>query len=128
MSLFDSRHQSCKGIVSDSTDNKGLQYPVLWYFQCRHRKSSHGSQPSQGVGVLLYRSQYCHGRTWVCLGPLLKADNASLENDLRAMRLLHSRVVDTAIVRPITKNTVYTHTQVFPHDRGKPYRRALRDL
>lgn len=38
----------------------------------------------------------------------------SLENDLRALRLLHDQVIDTAIV--------------FPHDKGAPYRRALRDM
>lgn len=38
----------------------------------------------------------------------------SLENDLRALRLLHDLVIDTAIV--------------FPHDKGVPYRRALRDM
>lgn len=38
----------------------------------------------------------------------------SLENDLRALRLLHDLVIDTAII--------------FPHDKGVPYRRALRDI
>ncbi|KAI0005018.1 Rexo1 protein [Russula compacta] len=38
----------------------------------------------------------------------------SLDNDLRALRLVHRRVVDTAAL--------------FPHSRGPPYRRALRDL
>lgn len=38
----------------------------------------------------------------------------SLENDLRALRLLHDQVIDTVIV--------------FPHDKGAPYRRALRDM
>ena len=38
----------------------------------------------------------------------------SLESDLRAVKLLHSRVVDTAIV--------------FPHKMGPPYKRALRTL
>ncbi|WVW80449.1 hypothetical protein I302_102431 [Kwoniella bestiolae CBS 10118] len=37
-----------------------------------------------------------------------------LENDLRALRLLHSKVIDTAVV--------------FPHDKGPPFRRALRDI
>ncbi|XP_064459195.1 exonuclease GOR-like isoform X1 [Ornithodoros turicata] len=37
-----------------------------------------------------------------------------LENDLRALKLLHSTVVDTAVV--------------FPHHRGLPYRRSLRSL
>jgi len=38
----------------------------------------------------------------------------ALDNDLRALRLVHRRVVDTAAL--------------FPHPRGPPYRRALRDL
>jgi len=38
----------------------------------------------------------------------------ALDNDLRALRLVHRRVVDTAAL--------------FPHSRGLPYRRALRDL
>jgi RNA exonuclease 1 len=38
----------------------------------------------------------------------------ALDNDLRALRLVHRRVVDTATL--------------FPHSRGPPYRRALRDL
>ncbi|WRT65966.1 uncharacterized protein IL334_002917 [Kwoniella shivajii] len=37
-----------------------------------------------------------------------------LENDLRALRLLHTKVIDTAVV--------------FPHDKGPPFRRALRDI
>ncbi|KAG8280715.1 Transducin beta-like protein 2 [Homalodisca vitripennis] len=37
-----------------------------------------------------------------------------LENDLRALRMVHSSCVDTAVV--------------FPHRRGLPFRRALRDL
>lgn len=38
----------------------------------------------------------------------------ALENDLRALRLLHARVVDTGVL--------------FPHPRGPPYRTALRRL
>ncbi|KAI0304099.1 Rexo1 protein [Russula brevipes] len=38
----------------------------------------------------------------------------ALDNDLRALRLVHRRVVDTAVL--------------FPHSRGPPFRRALRDL
>jgi RNA exonuclease 1 len=38
----------------------------------------------------------------------------SLDNDLRALRLVHRRVVDTCAL--------------FPHPRGPPFRRALRDL
>ncbi|KAG8313929.1 nucleic acid binding [Homalodisca vitripennis] len=37
-----------------------------------------------------------------------------LENDLRALRMVHSSCVDTAVV--------------FPHRRGLPFHRALRDL
>jgi RNA exonuclease 1 len=52
------------------------------------------------------------------LGRLIGADTIlighSLDNDLRALRLVHHRVVDTAVL--------------FPHPRGLPYRRALRDL
>ena len=38
----------------------------------------------------------------------------SLESDLKALKLIHNTVVDTA--------------QVFPHKRGLPYKRALRTL
>ena len=38
----------------------------------------------------------------------------ALENDLRALRLLHSRVVDTGVL--------------YPHPAGPPYRTALRNL
>lgn len=52
------------------------------------------------------------------LGRLIDADTIlighALDNDLRALRLVHQRVVDTAAL--------------FPHSRGLPYRRALRDL
>ena len=52
------------------------------------------------------------------LGQLIGADTIlighALDNDLRALRLVHQRVVDTAAL--------------FPHSRGPPYRRALRDL
>lgn len=37
-----------------------------------------------------------------------------LENDLRAIRVVHTNVIDTC--------------QLFPHPRGIPYRLALRDL
>ncbi|KAL1405196.1 RNA exonuclease 3 [Vanrija albida] len=48
------------------------------------------------------------------IGPDTVIVGHGLENDLRALRLLHSKVIDTAIL--------------FPHDKGPPYRRALRDL
>lgn len=52
------------------------------------------------------------------LGRFIGADTIlighALDNDLRALRLVHRRVVDTAAL--------------FPHDRGPPYRRALRVL
>ncbi|KAI0081741.1 ribonuclease H-like protein [Panus rudis PR-1116 ss-1] len=38
----------------------------------------------------------------------------ALENDLKTLRMIHHRVVDTAVM--------------FPHKAGRPYRRALRDL
>ncbi|KIK68048.1 hypothetical protein GYMLUDRAFT_36869 [Collybiopsis luxurians FD-317 M1] len=38
----------------------------------------------------------------------------ALENDLKALRLVHHRVVDTVLL--------------YPHARGAPYRRSLRDL
>ncbi|XP_074042425.1 putative exonuclease GOR [Leptinotarsa decemlineata] len=37
-----------------------------------------------------------------------------LENDLRALKIVHYKIVDTAFT--------------FPHDRGLPYRRSLKDL
>ena len=52
------------------------------------------------------------------LGRLIGTDTIlighALDNDLRALRLVHRYVVDTAAL--------------FPHSRGLPYRRALRDL
>lgn len=38
----------------------------------------------------------------------------ALDNDLKTMRMVHNKVVDTALL--------------FPHRAGPPYRRALRDL
>lgn len=38
----------------------------------------------------------------------------ALENDLKTLRMIHHRCVDTAIM--------------FPHRAGPPYRRSLRDL
>jgi len=38
----------------------------------------------------------------------------ALENDLKTLRMIHHRCVDTAII--------------FPHKMGRPYRRALKDL
>jgi len=38
----------------------------------------------------------------------------ALENDLRTLRIIHHRCIDTAIL--------------FPHPAGAPYRRSLRDL
>lgn len=38
----------------------------------------------------------------------------ALENDLKTLRMIHHRCVDTAVM--------------FPHKLGAPYRRALRDL
>lgn len=37
-----------------------------------------------------------------------------LDNDLKAMRLVHTRIIDTAIM--------------YPHEKGPPYRRALKDV
>jgi RNA exonuclease 1 len=52
------------------------------------------------------------------LGRLIGTDTIlighALDNDLRALRLVHHRVIDTAAL--------------FPHSRGLPFRRALRDL
>ncbi|WWD05426.1 hypothetical protein V865_003503 [Kwoniella europaea PYCC6329] len=48
------------------------------------------------------------------IGPDTIIVGHGLENDLRALRLLHIKVIDTAFV--------------FPHDKGPPFRRALRDI
>ncbi|ORY24702.1 exonuclease [Naematelia encephala] len=48
------------------------------------------------------------------IGPETIIVGHGLENDLRALRLLHEKIIDTAIV--------------FPHDKGPPFRRALRDI
>ena len=51
-----------------------------------------------------------------------------LENDLRALRLVHDKVIDTAIVRTSHRLYLGADSQLFPHDKGKPFRRALRDM
>jgi RNA exonuclease 1 homolog len=38
----------------------------------------------------------------------------SLENDLKALKIVHERVIDTAVL--------------FPHRRGLPYKRSLKNL
>ena len=38
----------------------------------------------------------------------------SLDNDLKALRLIHTRISDTAIM--------------YPHEKGFPYKRALKDV
>ncbi|WFD06314.1 RNA exonuclease 3 [Malassezia vespertilionis] len=48
------------------------------------------------------------------IGPNTILIGHGLENDLRAIRLVHTNIVDTV--------------QLFPHPRGLPYRMALRDL
>lgn len=48
------------------------------------------------------------------IGPTTVLVGHGLENDLRALRLVHTSVVDTC--------------QLFPHPRGLPFRLALRDL
>lgn len=48
------------------------------------------------------------------IGPNTILVGHGLENDLHALRLVHTTLVDTC--------------HVFPHPRGLPYRRALRDL
>jgi len=52
------------------------------------------------------------------LNSLINADTIlighGLENDLKALRMIHTQCVDTAIL--------------FPHRAGAPYRRALKDL
>ncbi|WVR05589.1 hypothetical protein IAU60_002608 [Kwoniella sp. DSM 27419] len=52
--------------------------------------------------------------TCMFIGPETIIVGHGLENDLRALRLLHDKVIDTAVV--------------FPHDKGPPFRRALRDI
>ena len=52
------------------------------------------------------------------LHALMDADSIlvghALENDLKTLRIIHHRCVDTALL--------------FPHGSGAPYRKALRDL
>ncbi|KAK4683784.1 RNA exonuclease, partial [Tremellales sp. Uapishka_1] len=48
------------------------------------------------------------------IGPHTIMVGHGLENDLRALRLLHTNVIDTAVL--------------IPHDKGPPFRRALRDI
>ncbi|KAF8743385.1 EXOIII protein, partial [Rhizoctonia solani] len=48
------------------------------------------------------------------IGPETILIGHALENDMRALRMVHLNVVDTAIL--------------FPHQSGPPYRRALKDL
>lgn len=55
-----------------------------------------------------------------------------LENDLKALRLIHDVVIDTAIAStacPLTHKALILHLiQIFPHPRGLPWRHALRNL
>jgi RNA exonuclease 1 len=44
----------------------------------------------------------------------LNGDLFRLENDLKSLRLIHRKVIDTAVL--------------FPHPKGPPFRRALKDL
>ena len=37
-----------------------------------------------------------------------------LDNDLKALRLIHTRIIDTAVM--------------YPHEKGFPYKRALKDV
>lgn len=48
------------------------------------------------------------------IGPQTILIGHALENDLKTLRMVHHRVVDTSVL--------------FPHRGGAPYRRALRDL
>jgi RNA exonuclease len=48
------------------------------------------------------------------IGPQTIIVGHALENDLRTLRMVHHRIVDTCVL--------------FPHRAGAPYRRALRDL
>ncbi|GJJ07561.1 hypothetical protein Clacol_001763 [Clathrus columnatus] len=48
------------------------------------------------------------------IGPNTILVGHALENDLKTLRMVHHRIIDTCIL--------------FPHKSGPPYRRALRDL
>ncbi len=48
------------------------------------------------------------------LGPETYIVGHSLDSDLRALRLIHHRVIDTA--------------QLYPHPKGSPFKRSLRNL
>lgn len=56
-----------------------------------------------------------------------------LENDLKALRLVHTRVIDTAIVScPLSSSRALMFTlalaQLFPHPNGGTWRHSLRNL
>ena len=71
-----------------------------------------------GSGEVRRRSVVTFEQAHVALLRLVSADTVlvghSLQNDLKALKLLHCRCIDTAIA--------------FPHPRGYPYRMKLRDL
>ncbi len=62
------------------------------------------------------------------------------ENDLKSLRLVHDRVIDTAIVRcsfldgfvagccRLLTSSDWCDAQLFPHGAGPPFRHALRNL
>lgn len=60
------------------------------------------------------RSHAMSGRIRFWYVALLTQIGHGLENDLRAIRVVHTTIIDTC--------------QLFPHPRGLPFRLALRDL
>ncbi|KDQ12757.1 hypothetical protein BOTBODRAFT_112367, partial [Botryobasidium botryosum FD-172 SS1] len=84
---------------------------------------------SEGVDVLDFNTRFSGVTTLVgavhdlngvrkaldaFIGPDTILVGHALENDLKTLRMIHSKVVDTAVL--------------YPHRAGPPYRRALRDL
>ncbi|KAG9097401.1 hypothetical protein FRC06_007589 [Ceratobasidium sp. 370] len=86
-------------------------------------------RPDVGVGILDYNTRFSGVKSLAeaeldldgvrrelrkLIGPETILIGHALENDMRALRMVHLNVVDTTVL--------------FPHPSGFPYRRALRDL
>ncbi|KAG8696642.1 RNA exonuclease 3 [Ceratobasidium sp. 395] len=86
-------------------------------------------KPDVGVGVLDFNTRFSGVKSLAeaeldldgvrrelrkLIGPETILIGHALENDMRALRMIHPNVVDTTVL--------------FPHSSGFPYRRALRDL
>ncbi|KAL1443600.1 hypothetical protein MTO96_030248 [Rhipicephalus appendiculatus] len=88
-----------------------LYYLMYYYPYLLHRFSGLTAQHMVGVDTTLSDVQRALLERFSAETLLL---GHSLDSDLRALRLIHTSVVDTCVV--------------FPHNMGFPYKRALRHI